>query len=50
MIVIGKRSFYVCMILLTGIAYKDLENREEKVHRTFISDNSGMYEGVLISP
>jgi hypothetical protein len=30
--VFAKCSFYVCIILLAGITYKDLENREAKKH------------------
>ena len=40
--VFEKCGFYVCIILLNGIAYKGLENREEKAHRTIISDYGGM--------
>jgi hypothetical protein len=39
----AKCSFYVCIILLTGITYKDLESREAKAHRSIISDYGGMY-------
>jgi len=36
--VFAKCSFYVCIILLTGITCKGLENREAKAHRAIISD------------
>jgi hypothetical protein len=38
-----KCSFCVCFILLNGITYKDLENREAKAHRAIMSDYGGMY-------
>jgi len=41
--VFAKCSFYFCIILLCGITYKDLENREEKAHRAIIIDYGGMY-------